>query len=426
MRSMDTGFEKRALRALYELSQATMSGSNVDKIFYNILDKAMEIVGVTKASIMRFDPKEKTLKIIAARGIPHDVMLNARVRSGEGISGKVFASLKPLLVTDIDKSPEALRQKRYRSKSLISAPVTCFPLQIRGRAVGVINMTDKKSGKAFTQADLHLLSTIAAQAAAYVHIFDLVDDLKEGERLRQEVEIAKEIQSALLPHRMPDIKGVTAAGRCLVAERLGGDYYDYLCSGWAPPSFIVADVSGHDIGAALLMSAFRSALRSEAGIPVLPPSAVVRRMNRVLYNDLVRAEQFISMFYAQYIHSTRTLRYSSAGHPPALLYRPSKKSFTSLITEGPLIGIEKGEHFYDKKCKVHKGDVLVMYTDGLIEAQRENSEHFGVARLKRSIAKHAKKMPLDMIDSITNDVKTFLGPAPVKDDITLVVLKFRE
>lgn len=424
MNSNNSTYEKKALQALYDLSRATMSAESITDIFDNILDKAMKIIGVEKASIMRFDPKDQRLKIIAARGVPKRVIDSVRVRAGEGISGKVFSSQKPLLVRDVKTRPEALKQKRYKSRSLISAPVTCFPLKVRGRPVGVINMTDKKDGRIFTPQDLQLLTTIAAQAAAYIHIYDLMDDLKGADRLRHELEMAREIQVALLPTHVPHLKGVETAGRCLMATRIGGDYYDILSSGWSPPAFVIADVSGHDIGAALLMSAFRSALRAEVGVPVLPPSAVIRRMNRVLYNDLVKAEQFISVSYLQYIHSSRVLRYSSAGHHPVWLYRPKKRSFTGLVTDGPLLGIERGEHFYEKKCVIEKGDLVCMYTDGLVEAQAPNGERYGIRRFKKSIARHAKKIPERVVDSICDDVRRFIGYAPLKDDVTLLVLKF--
>jgi len=418
-------YERKALKSLYELSQATMSSETITEVFENILAKAMKIMGVEKASIMRFDPIDSSLKIIAAKGIPKKVMESVRVRIGEGISGKVFKTERPILVRDIKTRSDALRQKRYKSKSLISAPVGCFPLKVRGRAVGVINMTDKKNGKPFTPADLELLTTIAAQAAAYVHMFDLVNDLKETERMQQELEIAKEIQAALLPNKVPTLRGVSVAGRSLMADRLGGDYFDVLSSGWSPPAFVVADVSGHDIGAALLMSAFRSALRSEVGIPILPPSTVIRRMNKVLYQDLLKAEQFISMFYLQYIHSTRVVRYSSAGHHPAILYRPSSKSFKELITEGPLIGIEKGEHFYEKKISVKKGDVIVLYTDGVLETEKKGGIRFGMNRFKKVISKNASKSPPVIIDMVCKEVKKFAGDNLIKDDITLLVLKFK-
>lgn len=424
MKKRENSYEKRALGALYDLSQAMMSSASINEVFDKILDKAMKIVGVEKASIMRYDPHGSVLKIVAARGIPRGIMQDVRVKVGEGISGKVFASEKPLLIEDVKKRKDALREKRYKSRSLISAPVSCFPLKVRGKAVGVINMTDKKNREPFTEADLQLLTTIAAQAAAYIHIYDLAESLKESDRMRREIEIAREIQAALLPDHVPDLRGVSVAGRCLMAERIGGDYYDVLSSGWSPPAFVVADVSGHDIGAALLMSAFRSALRSEVGIPVLPPSAVVRRINRVLYGDLVKAEQFISMTYLQYIHSSRTLRYSTAGHHPVLLFSPRSKSFSKLETEGPLLGIERGEHFYEGKCTVSKGDIAVMYTDGVIEAQGGRGERFGFARLKKSIAKNFKKTPKGILDGIFDDVDKFVGQSRVKDDITVVVLKF--
>lgn len=425
MKKIPETYEKKALKALYDLSQASMSAETIEEVFAKILEKAMKIIGVEKASIMRYDPKDKYLKIIAASGIPKNIMDGVRVRSGEGISGKVFANERPLLVSDVGKQKDALKNKRYRSKSLISAPVTCFPLKVRGKSVGVINMTDKKNGQPFTKADLELLTTISAQAAAFIRIYDLVRDLKETEDVRRELDMAREIQESLLPGKLPALNGVDAAGCLLMAERLGGDYYDVLSSGWSHPAFVVADVSGHNIGAALLMSAFRSALKSEAGIPVLPPATVIRRLNKAMYNDLLKAEQFISVAYLQYIHSSRTLRFSTAGHHPVWLYRPSKKTFYKLVTEGPLLGIERGEHFYEDRCDVEKGDVVVMYTDGIIEAKSAKGEMFGMVRLKKSIAKHSGKSPAKIIDALSQEVKKFAGRDLLKDDVTLLVLKFK-
>lgn len=422
MREQTKDFEKRALHALYNLSRATMRAKTVEDVFEKMLATAMNVIGVEKASIMRYDRRERVLKIVAAKGIPKKIIDSVRVAPGRGISGKVFKSERPLLIKDVRKRKEALKKKRYKSSSLISAPVTCLPLKVRGRAVGVINMTDKRDGRPFTKSDLHLLTTIAAEAASYVRIFDLAEELKESEKLRREVEIAREIQRSLLPQKIPQLSGITAAGRCLMADRIGGDYYDVLASGWAPPSFVVADVSGHDIGAALLMSAFRSALRAEMGVPILPPSAVARRMNKVLYNDLVRADQFISMFYLQYIHSTRTIRYSSAGHHPAILC--GRKGIKLLETEGPLLGIERGEHFFEAKLTVEKGDVVVMYTDGLVEAANIHGRRFGMAGLKKSILKNFGKSPHKIVDLVLTDLKNFMGGAPIKDDITLLVIKF--
>lgn len=413
------------VRSLYELSEATMSAKDLHEVFDNILDKAMKIVGVTKASIMRYDNKDGVLKIIAAKGMPKEMIETVRVKAGEGISGKVFKTKKAIVISDSKKESRTLKNKRYKTRSLISAPVTSVPLKVSGRPVGVINMTDKKNGMPFTDEDLMIVSTIASQAASFIHIYDLAQSLKETEKLSHEIELARKIQFALLPDETPKLHGLDVAGKCLMASRIGGDYYDYLTSGWAPPAFVIADVSGHDVGAALMMSAFRSALKAEVGIPVLPPSTVIRRMNRVLFHDLVRSEQFISMAYLQYIDSSKTLRYATAGHHPVLLYNAKRKGFKELATDGPLLGLEKGEHFSESKCTIEKGDIVVMYTDGVVETRNDKGKQFGTSRLKQAISKHAGSAPRAMVEAISKDVKVFAGMEPIKDDITLVVLKFK-
>jgi len=418
-------FEKKAFRAIYRLSRSIMKATTVQDVFSKILDTAIDVIGVEKASIMRYDDKEGVLKIIAARGIPKDVLGQVAVKPGEGISGKVFKTARPILIKDVAARKEALRHRRYKSTSLISAPVTCFPVSVRGKAVGVINMTDKIDGSVFTPHDLELVTVIAAEAAAYIRILNLAEYAKEGERLRRELEMAREIQNTLLPRTLPSLAGVDVAGECIMAENVGGDYFDVLHYGLAPSAFVVADVSGHGIGAALLMGGLRSALRAELGIPALPPSAVIRKLNRLIFDDLVRAEQFISMFYAQYIHSTRTLRYSNAGHPPPMLYRNRNKRFELLDTDGCLLGVEAGEHFYDMKVSVDGGDILVMYTDGITEAVGKRGFRFGMNGIKKSVLSAKNLGARGIVKNILDNLVAHVGGAKLSDDATVLVLKFK-
>jgi sigma-B regulation protein RsbU (phosphoserine phosphatase) len=417
--------ESEAIEVLHDISRAIVVAGSLEEVCKAILARAAKALRVEKASIMKFDPTDDLLKIVAAKGIPLKVVGDARVKVGEGISGKVFKSMKPLLVEDIKTESYALRNKRYKSRSLISAPVTAFPMKIGGSPVGVFNMTDRKDGKPFTKRDLRLLTIIANQTASYLHIYDLAGRLQTAERMRRELEIARGIQGNLLPKKVPNMPGLDAAGSCLMAEKVGGDYFDFLAGGWAPPAIVIADVSGHDVGAAILMAAFRSALKSETAIPLLPPAVIMRRLNNMLFEDLVKAEQFISVCYVQYQNSTKTLRYTNAGHNPPLSFDSKNKKFSLLKTDDPLIGVVKSEHFHEKSCKLNKGAVVVMYTDGVVETANSKGVRFGYNRFKKVIRDNGKKSAKILVREITNAVKDFAGEAGIKDDVTVVVLKVK-
>jgi len=408
--------------AVHALSEAIARAADPGQIYELILDVVVRMLGVEKASIMTYDSELSALRIVAARGLDPEIVTNAVVRVGEGISGKVFASHEPLLIKDIQAEGMGSGRDRYRTKSLISAPVTCFPMKVGEDALGVINVTDRNDGSPFTEDDLRLLTTLANQAAAYLHMSQLMQERQESERLKQQLEIARQIQYRLLPSEPPKIKGLDVAGRLITAERVGGDYYDCCTTDEKRPSFVVADVSGHSIGAALIMAAFRSVMRAqrEAG---LSPSDMVQRINSILYEDLFQAEQFISMAYLQYVSSRKLIQYTVAGHPPPIVWRNANEDFDEVGTDDPLLGIEPRAVFNEKQLVVSSGDVILLYTDGITEAANREGERFGHDRLIECLRDAVVGNARQIVDVIVETVQTFIDPLPARDDITALVIK---
>lgn len=414
--------KRNPIDAVHALSEAIASAADPGQIYELILDVVVRMMGVDKASIMKYDPSISSLRIVASRGLDQKVAKDAIVRVGEGISGKVFASREPILVKDIKAEGVGTSGGNYRTASLISAPVTCFPMKVGEAALGVINITDRTDGSPFTDDDLMLLTTLANQAAAYLHMSHLMEEQQANERIRQQLEIARQIQYRLIPTEPPRLEGLDIAGRLITAERVGGDYYDCFTSDEKRPSFVVADVSGHSIGAALIMAAFRSAIRAQRNGD-LSPSALAQRINSILYEDLFQAEQFISMNYLQYVRPRQLVQYTTAGHPPPIVWRSSNKKFESVGTDDPLLGIEPRAVFHEKQMVVSKGDVIVLYTDGITEAVDTNGERFGHGRLIECLADAIVGTARQIVDVLVENVQSFSDPAPVKDDITALVIK---
>ncbi len=414
--------EKKHLSVLYDLSAAIVSASRMEDVCKKILDKVALLLNVNKASIMKFDKGERVLKIIAAKGLPKDVISEARVKAGQGISGHVFKSKKPVLIKDI-RSTKFKSRTSYTTRSLMSAPVRSFPMKVQGKAIGVINVTDRKGKGSFTKSDMNLLTTIANQTAAYLHLCDLHEEASRVEHLKRELEIARGIQQSLLPRHIPKSHYFDIYGTCIMAERVGGDYFDILSGGARPLSIVVADVAGHSISAAMMMSAFRSALKAGGSAAIFSPAIAAERLNAILYDDLVAAEQFISMVYMQFV-SDKIVKYTTAGHHPPMILRGD--SFTGNSTEDILLGVQKFAEYHERRIDLQKKDLIAVFTDGLVSAPNASGRRFGSERLKESLKRHRHLTSHEMVNAICNEVKAFAGKKALDDDVTLVIVKVLE
>lgn len=415
--------EEKILPALHRLSHAISRAHSMESVCKEILKTVVAVIPVARASIMKFDPADGTLKVVAAHGMPPRLAKTVSVLKGEGISGKVFETAKPLLVGDvrnIGRKPSA----RYRSRSLMVAPVITMPLKMNGTPVGVINVTDKKGRGEFTKEDLKLLTTIANHTASYLHLTNLAEQARRTEQIHNEMELARSIQRGLLPEELPKIAHLDIAGVCIPATHVGGDYFDVIQHSFAPPTIVIADVSGHNVGAALLMSAFRSTIRTGIAGFYMGPAQLMSRLHAHLYPDLVRAEQWISCCYVQFFPNERQIRYASAGHLPPIIYSARAKKFLPMETVDTILGVLPDVVFAEERVTLLPGDWMVLCTDGLYEADRKD-KRLGVNRVKQVIQANVKKSAKQMLSALISEVKKFVAPNPLKDDVTVVVAKIK-
>jgi phosphoserine phosphatase RsbU/P len=246
--------------------------------------------------------------------------------------------------------------------------------------------------------------------------------LMENASMLKEMEIAKQIQLSLLPASPPSLPGIDCAGRCVPATHIGGDYYDLFVHG-DQLDMVMADVSGHSVGAALIMVETRSVLRAQLQ-SLSRPAEIVATLNDLLHDDLTRAELFITMAYMSYDMTSGRLRYTNAGHPPSLLYRPSSSTFAELDADGLIIGVEKGVTFDEPTLQVERGDLLLLYTDGIIEAEGPGGELFGTERLRDLLASQYRNSAANIINSVLDAIRSYTGGSSFKDDISMLLLKF--
>jgi len=239
---------------------------------------------------------------------------------------------------------------------------------------------------------------------------------------RAHMDIARQIQRSLLPEDPLTLAGVRVAGRCIPAVEVGGDYFGYFPRGINGVDSFVGDVSGHGVGAALLMAEARTLFLSERQI-AQSAARILSAVNKLLYEDLDRARSFMSAFCATFDAATRELSYANAGHPPALLLRADESSCTLLDADGILLGIRKDAEFSEVKVPLRAGDIVVFYTDGITETQNDADALFGIDRLARAVVTRRQQEPEMLIASVLAELSEFGGVRQRDDDLTIVVMK---
>lgn len=299
-----------------------------------------------------------------------------------------------------------------------------------GRKCEVVLKNYRKDGTPFWNE--LLIAPVHDENGRLTHFIGVqtdITELKRAEDEHQELEIAKQIQQSLLPESSLKLEGLHIAGYCLPALQIGGDYFDYF---WTQDAvdIVIADVSGHSVGAALMMAETRSTLKAETSNLIKSKSSlnnsaanILHVLNNLLYEDLNRAELFITMFYLKYDMTTGQLKYANAGHNRALLLRHGENTCGQLDAEGLILGINKDVAFEEKTVHLHKGDLVLLYTDGITEAQNKKGEFFGPARLCGLFASHCDRSAQSIIDHILKDLKAFCHSDAFSDDISMVVLK---
>jgi serine phosphatase RsbU (regulator of sigma subunit)/catechol 2,3-dioxygenase-like lactoylglutathione lyase family enzyme len=242
-------------------------------------------------------------------------------------------------------------------------------------------------------------------------------------RAAHELEIAKHVQSRLFPQTLPPLATLEYCGVCIQARQVGGDYYDFLDFGQHRFGFVIADISGKGIAAALLMANLQANLRSLCAIAQQQPDHLLRSVNQ-LFCENTTDGTFATLFFAEYDDSTRLLRYANCGHLPALLLR-CDGTLTRLDATATVLGIFKKWDCEVGECELAPGDLLALYTDGITESFNRDGEEFGESRLLDSLRRHCALSPQAAIASVVDEVLHF-SPHEQHDDITLILAKCRQ
>jgi serine phosphatase RsbU (regulator of sigma subunit) len=422
--AMEMADRYEELNFLYEMSGRVGALLDENRICAFVVEEAAWLLNCERASIMVADPDTGELKIRAAVGLPEDISDDVTVRPGERISGKVFESGHGIIVNAGDPMPaDSLNVSELKeSNCFLSVPLKISsPTGEQGRVLGVFNLTRKRGGSMFTASDQKLVSAVAATTATQIHNCRLINAERQRQHLEHELELAARIQLRLLPEGPLCAGPVEAGGLSRPARHVGGDLFDY----WIQDGricLVVGDVSGHDIGAALMATAFRSVMRSTA-VQRRSVTELMALVNGALLADLVNAELFVSAFYAEVELESGIMTFCRAGHPKPLLLRSDGEEW--LDTEGSLLGIAEDGAFGERSIRLRPGDTVLLYTDGLLEALDSDNRSFGSEGVRRAAREHIACPPQQMAERVIEAARAHSGSAPLLDDMTALAARLK-
>ncbi len=250
----------------------------------------------------------------------------------------------------------------------------------------------------------------------------LAEKMESERRAAQEIEIAKQVQARLFPQTLPPLKTLEYAGLCIQARKVGGDYYDFLNLGGGRLGFVIGDISGKGIAAALLMANLQANLRSQCALALDQPQRLLCSVNQ-LFCDNTPDGSFATLFFAEYDDAASRLRYANCGHLPALLLH-SDDTVERLGATATVLGIFKDWDCEIGECQLRPGDTLALYTDGITESYNLADEQFGEQRLIEALQRHREVCAQAALTAIVGEVQRF-SPHEQHDDITLILAKHR-
>jgi len=416
------------LSILNEIAIAITSTLDLNRVIDLIIQKCVKHLKVEQGAVWLMSDQDQFYQKTIHReygsqsnGLPF--------RLGDQVTGWMQKNRQPFLSNDFSNDERIAKGK---DEKVVYRSVLAAPLHQKGKMIGVLTVFNKRSPEGrspegFTEDDKRLLTIIGAQSAQVIEAVRLYREEQELQqiqfemsKLHQEMNLAREIQTNLLPKSLPVLPGYDIAGISIPAKQVGGDYYDFISLPGDRLVFCLGDVSGKGIPAALLMANLQATLRGQTlGSPCA--RACLEQSNTLLYNS-TDSEKFATLFYAILDIGANRLCYANAGHNYPFLIS-QKGEIQRLKSIGIPLGFLERFEFSEHSISLQPGDLLVVFSDGISEAMNSFSEEFGEGHIQEIIMTERNKSARTIVQSIVNSVNEYVAGCEQSDDITLICIK---
>ncbi|MGC9194469.1 MAG: PP2C family protein-serine/threonine phosphatase [Syntrophobacteraceae bacterium] len=412
------------LKECFRVSGLINSSLQLDQVLENIMTTSRSILKADACSLMLVDEKSGDLVFEVAQGPVADKLKGgARISRGQGIAGSVLATGEPLLIENAYEDSRFNREfdkmTGYRTETIL-----CVPLKIKDRVVGVSQVINKTDGSIFTDEDMESLSLLCANAAIGVENARLHQKSLLNQQMEQDLAFAQSVQSSFLPDCMPNLKGYRFCAHYQPARQIGGDFYDFIPLDEDRLGILIGDVSGKGVPAALFMAKFTTdfhllALREK------DPERLMRRMNESVCERSCQG-MFVTLFYMVLKKGSGEALYINAGHLPPVSWNSLTEKFDIWRGRGgPPLGVVPDQAYPCESVSIGNGSCVLLYTDGLMEAQNSRGEFLGLDGIEKCL-KAGGSQAGSSLSRLSTLLSEFAGDSPQSDDITLVLTEYRE
>ena len=341
------------------------------------------------------------------------------IQLSENVKNYITSEISGFMIHDTTK-----KIVRELNHSADAEPGLVLPMMIKDQLFGMLFFALPDERNSFTDKERKFAGTLAAQVTLALENAILYDQLREQERIKRELEIAREVQQQLLPSSMPKLDGYSIQGVCRSAFEVGGDYFDFFTLENNNLGIVIADVSGKGTSASFYMAELKGLMMPLSSAIASPRSLLIDLNHKLLGN--IDRQSFISMIYGIINPTTRKFTFARAGHNALLKLGQNGKHF--FLTPGGIgLGLAAGEKFVNNleetSISIVKDDLLIFYTDGITEAMNEHNEEYGEDRLLEVTLMSKAKTVADIQADILDSVDEFLGTRQAQDDQTMIIVK---
>jgi sigma-B regulation protein RsbU (phosphoserine phosphatase) len=409
--------DQKFLGVLSEVSQALIYQMPLEKLLDHIMDLITGNIPMDRGVLMLREGQTDQLvhKVVRVLDSP---LRNQPILVSRSIIRTALDKNSSVLISDI-QSDEQLRGQVSVVRGQIQTAM-CVPLWNGDAIIGLIYCDRTALHGPFTEDDLRLLTLLANLAANKIENAVLIEKAQEEDRLRKEMETAAQIQKNFLPRGDPVFEPFDISGSTRACRHVGGDYYDFIPVDQGRLGVVIADVSGMGVSAALLMASLRASLHTE--LPLTKDLALLAAKLNDFVHGSSDSPSFISFFFGLLDRDRSELLYVNAGHNPPLLVDPAG-GVRSLESTGFCLGMFPSTSYETRTVRLKPGDILCLFTDGIVENRNPDREEFGDDRLARRLRESAGLPARDIMDKIYEDTFAFSTCADPGDDMTLVVVK---
>ncbi|MBA3670937.1 MAG: SpoIIE family protein phosphatase [Gemmatimonadaceae bacterium] len=406
------------INLLYSISEILGRTVSLEDGAATILREVSETVGARRASILLHDPGSLTLQVIARLGGDTEPAEDIALDDQCSVSAHVFRTLHSIIVEDGEMLCAA--ESPFRRGAMLTVPIL-WTAQDGSEPLGVVNLSDRRSGQAFTAGDQKLVTAIASQIGAAIQNARLVRRSLDQQRLQQEMELAHDLQMKLLPDASHVAPEAIVSARVVPAEDVGGDFYNLYRLSGGRTGLMIGDVSGHGYQAALIMALTMSASAIHAQ-GTDDPAEMLRRLALSLREELTTTEMFVSALYAVVDPEQGIIRYGNMGHPHAFVVSRDG-AVERLVAGGPPLGMVDEPPVSASRPWDTGGDVLLLFTDGIADARNSASKRLDEGPVLECVQRHRDESPAQLTARVFELLDEYTGDVPRRDDLTLVILK---